>query len=86
MAGPPDALQPAGDRRRRLHLDHQVDGAHVDAELERRGGHKRRNLPRFQSVLDLQALLACDRPVVGAHQLLSGQVVEPGRQTFGQTA
>ena len=29
-----DALQPARDRPRRLHLDHQVDGPHVDAELE----------------------------------------------------
>ena len=38
VAGAADALQPAGHRGRRLDLDDQVDGAHVDAELERRGG------------------------------------------------
>ena len=36
VAGPADALQAAGHRRRRLHLDHQVDRAHVDAELQAR--------------------------------------------------
>jgi hypothetical protein len=30
-----DALQSAGDRGRRLDLDHQIDRAHVDAKLER---------------------------------------------------
>ena len=30
----PDALQTAGGRRRRLDLDHQIDGAHVDARFE----------------------------------------------------
>ena len=34
VAGAADALQPGGDRRRRLDLDDQVDGAHVDAQLE----------------------------------------------------
>ena len=32
---PPDALQAGRHRRRRLHLHHQVDRAHVDPELER---------------------------------------------------
>ena len=31
-----DALQPARDRLRRLDLHDEIDGAHVDAELERR--------------------------------------------------
>ncbi len=34
VAAAADALQPARDRRRRLDLDDEIDGAHVDAELE----------------------------------------------------
>src|SRR5579862_4579380 len=33
---PADALQAARDRLRRLDLDHEIDGTHVDAELEAR--------------------------------------------------
>jgi len=29
-----DSLQTAGNRRRRFNLNHQIDRAHVDAELE----------------------------------------------------
>mgnify|MGYP007068864050 CR=1 FL=1 len=32
--GTPDTLHAAGDRGRRLDLDDQVDGAHVDAQLQ----------------------------------------------------
>jgi hypothetical protein len=35
VPGPADALQSARDRRRRLDLHHEIDGAHIDAELER---------------------------------------------------
>ncbi len=37
-----DALQATRDRSRRLDLADEVDGAHVDAELERRGGDEAR--------------------------------------------
>ena len=40
--GPADALQAAGDRLRALDLDHEVDRAHVDPELERRRGDEAR--------------------------------------------
>ncbi len=42
-----DALEPAGDRRRRLDLDDEIDRAHVDAELERRGRDKRAQVARL---------------------------------------
>ena len=42
VAGPPDPLEPAGDRRRALDLDHEVHGAHVDAQLEAARGDERR--------------------------------------------
>ena len=46
VAGAADALQPARDRLRRLDLDHEVDGAHVDAELERGGRDQAGQLAR----------------------------------------
>ncbi len=69
VSGPPDALQAAGHRRRRLHLDHQVDRPHVDAELQARRRHHRLQLPALERLLDDGALLLADRPVMGAGQL-----------------
>ena len=56
VAGAADALHAAGDRRRRLDLHDEIDGAHVDPELERRGGDERAELAGLQRVLDLDAL------------------------------
>ena len=81
-----DALQPRGHRGRRLDLDHQVHGAHVDAQLERRGGHQRGQPPGLERVFDLQPLLARDRAVVGPAQLLAGQLVQGRGQALGQPA
>jgi hypothetical protein len=64
VAGPPHPLQPGGDARRRLDLDHEVDQSHVDAEFEARGGDHRGELPRFQRLLDVLALLAGDAAVM----------------------
>ena len=68
MAGPADALQPAGHRRRRLDLDHQIDRAHVDAQLQAGGGDDGLQPSGLEVVLDLGALLLADRAVVGAGQ------------------
>ena len=62
VAGPPDPLQAARDRLRRLDLHDEVDGAHVDAELERRRGDEARDLALLQELLDLQALLSRQDP------------------------
>ena len=62
----PMRWRPRGDRLGRLDLEHEVHGAHVDAQLERRGGHEARQLARLQQVLDHQALLARERAVVRA--------------------
>ena len=35
VTGTPHPLQPAGDGLRRFDLNHEVDGAHVDSQLER---------------------------------------------------
>jgi hypothetical protein len=42
VTGPPDPLQASRDARRRLDLDDEIDGAHVDTELEAAGRDERR--------------------------------------------
>ena len=77
VAGAADPLQAAGDRLRRLDLDHQVDGAHVDAQLQRGGGDQARELPGLQQLLDHGALLVGERAVVGPGDLLEGSGAGP---------
>ena len=86
MARAADALQPARHRPRRFDLHDEVDRAHVDAELQAAGGHDRPQAPGLQRVLDLEPLLARDRPVVRAHQVFVGELVELGREALGQAA
>ena len=86
VAGAADPLQAARDRLRRLDLDHEVDGAHVDPELERRGRDEAGDLAALEQLLDLDALLAGERAVVGARDLLLRQLVQAQRQPLGEAA
>ena len=96
VAGAADALQAAGDGLRRLDLEHEVDGAHVDAELERRRRHEARQVAGLQQLLHDRALLAGERAVVGAGDLLErlvvvgaigvGQLVEAQREPLRHAA
>jgi hypothetical protein len=79
-----DTLHARRHRRRRLDLDHEVDGPHVDPQLERRRGDDGGQAPCLQRILDRDALLAGDRAMMGAHQLLSRQVVQGRGQPLGQ--
>ena len=74
VAGASDALQAAGHRRRGLHLDHQIDGPHVDAEFEAGGRDDRLEPAALEVVLHRGALLLGYRPVVGAGQQWFGAV------------
>ncbi len=84
VPGPADALEPAGHAGRALDLDDEVDGAHVDAELEAGRGDQRGEPAGLELLLDLDPLLAGDAAVVGADQLLAGQLVEPLGEPLGQ--
>ena len=86
MPGAADPLQTAGDRRRRLDLDDQIDSPHVDAQLQAGRCHQRRELAGLQGVFDVEPLLARDGAVMRAYQLLAGEVVEPCCQPFGEPA
>ena len=92
VPGATDSLEAAGDRLRRLDLDHQVDCAHVDAELERRRRDEARDPPGFQVLLDDRPLLARERSVVGPRDLtraavlvaLVRELVETEREPLGE--
>ena len=86
VAGAADALQAGGHGLRRLDLDDQVDGAHVDAELQRRCRDQRRQLPRLQQLLHLEPLLAGDRAVVRAGDRRLGELVQPVGDPLGRAA
>ncbi len=64
VPGAADALQARRHRGRGLHLDHEVHGPHVDAELQRRGRHDARQRPRLEVLLDPAALFPRHRAVV----------------------
>ena len=86
MAGAADALHAAGDRGRSLDLDDEVDGAHVDAEFERRGGAEGFDLAGLQLLLDHGALVGGEGAVVGAGDGFAGQFVERAGQALGYLA
>ena len=80
----PIALEAAGDAGGALDLDHEVHGAHVDAELEAAVATSAGSRPGLQLLLDLQPLLAGDAAVVGADQLLAGELVEALGEPLGE--
>ncbi len=84
MPGAADALHPRRDRRRRLHLHHEVDRAHVDPELEAARRHQRREAPGLELLLDLEPLLTGDAAVMRLDELLAGQLVEARGKPLGQ--
>ena len=77
VAAAADALQAARDRRRRLDLDDEIDRAHVDAELERRGGDERAQARRAFSRSSISTRCAraiepwCERTSVSPASSLS---------------
>ena len=84
--GAADALQAARDRLRRLDLDHEVDRAHVDPELEARRRDEARDAPGLQILLDELALLAGERAVVRPRDLLLRELVQAQREPLGEPA
>ena len=86
VPGPADPLQAAGHARRALDLDDEIDGAHVDAELQRARGHEGGQPAGLELLLDREALLAGDAAVVRLDQLLAGEVVQALGEPFAEAA
>ncbi len=84
MPGPADALQAAGDGWRRLNLHDEIDGAHVDAELEGGRGDQGPDAAGFEQILHLAACVASQRAVMRSDQRLAGELVECSGQPLSQ--
>ena len=69
VAGSAHSLESPRHRLRRLDLDDEVHGAHVDAELERGGGDQAGQLAGLEQLLDQRPLLVGERAVVGPGDL-----------------
>jgi hypothetical protein len=85
MAGASDALHARRDGRRRLDLNDEIDRAHVDAQLQRRRRHERRQPSRLQRVLDLHALCARDGTVMRGDERLARQFVQRAGKPFRES-
>ncbi len=81
-----DALEASCHGLGALDLDDEIDGAHVDPELERRGGDEARDPARLEKLLDLHSLLTRERAVMGARELLLRKLVQPQREPLGEPA
>jgi hypothetical protein len=79
-------LQAAGDARGALDLDDEIDGAHVDPELETARRHERGEPAGLELLLDLDALLAGDRAVVGADEILAREIIQAVSETLREAA
>ena len=73
MPGAAHPLQSTRHRRRRFDLHHQIDGAHVDAEFEGRGGNHTAQAPTLEIVFNVRALVFADRTVVGTGEEPGGR-------------
>ena len=86
VPGAADALRRRGQRAWRLHEQDLVEGADVDAELERAGGHQRRQFARLQPLFDRASQLARQRPVVRPGDLARRAVVDQPGDLLRQAA
>ena len=64
MIGTAYTLQSGGDRQRRIYLNHQVDRAHINAELQTGGGHHAAQFTTFKPFLNHFAAIFGNRPMM----------------------
>src|SRR5215211_152827 len=81
MLGPAHTLQPAGHRWWSLDLHHDIDCAHVNAQLQRRRRDDARQPACLEVVFDLGSLLLTDRAVVRAGDYRTTAAIAAARRT-----
>ena len=86
MAGAADALHAAGDEGRRFDLHDEIDGAHVDAEFQGRGGDQAAQRAHLEAVFDFLALVGGDAAVMGADQGFAGEFIDRAGDALGEAA
>ena len=86
MAGAADALQQRGDAVRRADLADEIDVADVDAELERRRGDERLQLPGLQPRLGVEPLLLRQAAVMRGDGVLAEALAQMPRDALGHAA
>ena len=86
MSRSPHALKECCNRPRRADLNHQIHFADIDPQLQRRGGHQRRQRPILQPRLGVQPSLAGKAAVMAGDFLLPQQSRQPRRQPLGELA
>ena len=84
MARSADALQRDGDRSRRADLADEIDGADVDAELERGRGDDRLELSGLQLLFGGQPQLARQAAVMREHRVFAEPLGQMMRDALGQ--
>ena len=84
MAGAADPLNAAGDAGRRLDLNDEVDGAHIDAEFQARSGDQAGQPASLERILNKEALLFGDRAMMRSDQLLARQPIDRRGQALGE--
>ena len=81
-----DALEQGRDRARRPELDHQIDRADVDAELERRGRHDDPERARLEPLLGVEPSGAGEAPVVRRYRVGPEPLAEGVGGPLGEAA
>ena len=71
VVGAAHPLEEGGDAAGRAHLADQLDGADVDAQLQRGGGHQGFEVAGPEAVLGAVAALGGQRAVVGGHRIVA---------------
>ena len=84
VAGAADALQGDGNRARRTDLAHQIDGADVDAEFERRGRDQHFHLAVLQFLFGREAQLAREAAVMRGDIVFAEPLAQMVRDALGQ--
>ena len=86
MAGAAHALHAAGDGGRRFDLHHEIDGAHVDAQFQRRRGDQAAQGAHLEAVFDFLTLVGGHAAVMRAHQGVAGEFVDGAGDALGEAA
>ncbi len=86
VTGATNTLHTAGDGGRRFDLHDEIDGAHIDAKFEGRGGDDSAKSAELEAIFNVFALSDGDAAVVCADQSFTGEIIDGAGNAFGEAA